>query len=338
MSNTIASLGEFALIRELFLPLQWGPQPGEFDCHIGDDAAVLTIPRTQQLLTTVDTMVEGIHFGSDIDPALLARKALRVNLSDMAAMGGVPHWYLLSLALPATTPLAWARQFADGLAEDSRHYHLSLVGGDTVASQTGSITITVTLLGLAGQQRAILRSTGQVGDRLLVSGTIGDSALGLACRLGQIAPPHDPTDLDYLTRRHDLPEPRLELSQMLQDSALLHAAIDLSDGLIADLGHLCRQSQLGAQLHVDHIPLSSAARRLYQRDGAALEPLLFGGGEDYELLLSASPGALELIQQAAQRCQVAVCEIGTLVRDSGITFCRAGQVIEPLSHTGWTHF
>ncbi|MBF0123809.1 MAG: thiamine-phosphate kinase [Magnetococcales bacterium] len=338
MHDTIASLGEFGLIRELFLPLQFGEGLGEFDCGIGDDAAVLTIPRTQQLLTTVDTLVEGIHFGSDADPFLLGQKALRVNLADIAAMGGVPHWYLLSLALPASTPLFWARRLAEGLAEDGQRYRLSLVGGDTVASRSGSITITITLFGLVGQQRAVLRSTAQLGDRLLVSGSIGDSALGLACRLGRIVSPQQQDDIDYLTRRHDLPEPRLELAQMLQDSSLLHAAIDISDGLIADLGHLCNQSRLGAQLHVDHIPLSAAAKRLYERDGSALEPLLWSGGEDYELLLSVSPGALEMVGHAAQRCQVTVTDIGVVVQDPGIAYYRAGQPMAPLSHTGWTHF
>jgi thiamine-monophosphate kinase len=336
--------GEFGLIGRLFAPLYRRELHSEFDVGIGDDAAVMTVPRTQQLLTTVDTLVEGIHFASTADPFVLGQKAVRVNVSDIVAMGGVPHWYLLSIAMPVSTPLGWAEAFARGLSHAAQEYQLSLIGGDTVAS-TGGITITVTLLGLVGQQRAVLRSTAKAGDRIFISGTPGDAALGLALRTGALEPRGlSPEAQAYLKGRHDLPEPRLMVGRMLQDAALAHAAIDISDGLIADLGHVCTGSGLGAVLQLDHVPLSPAATALRQHYGEALDVWLLTGGEDYELLFTVPEIAVGQVLGIAERCQVPLTDIGVMVAgDPVVTLMRGEQSVplkasELFARTGWSHF
>ncbi len=331
--ETIASLGEFKLIQELFAPLQTPEFPGVV-LGIGDDAAVLTIPRTQQLITTVDTLVEGVHFDPLADPFLLGQKALLVNLSDIAAMGGKPYWYLLSLSLPDATPLAWVREFARGLQVAGDRFKVTVVGGNTTGSKGGR-TIGVTLFGLVSQHRALTRSGSVVGDRILVTGTIGDAALGLALRQGRLTVA-DGADRDYLNHRLDLPEPRVNFGVALADAAVVHGVIDLSDGLVADLGHLCAASGVGAHLQAEKLPLSLAAKRQLEQDPALLS-LLLGGGEDYELLCTVPEGALELLLALAKDEGVTLTEIGVLTQSQEIQVTLADQPLV-LGPGGWSHF
>jgi thiamine-monophosphate kinase len=334
--KTLASLGEFGLIEKLLAPLRPEGTSGVV-VGIGDDAAVINVPRTQQLLATTDTLVEGIHFTSDLDPYLLGQKTLRVNLSDIAAMGGLPRWALLSLSVPASTRVEWMEEFTRGLGEAAERFQVALVGGDTVASK-GCITITLTLLGVVGQHRSALRSDAQAGDRLFVTGTVGDAALGLAHRQGRLKV-NDADDLALLEKRHNLPEPRMDLAYALRDAAIARGAIDISDGLLADLGHMCRASGVGARIDFDHIPLSDPARRLLERHRADVQNLILTGGEDYELLFTVPPAALEQLRHLAQETHTPVREIGEMTTNADqIEIFSAGQPIKPPLRQGWTHF
>ncbi|MBF0184394.1 MAG: thiamine-phosphate kinase [Magnetococcales bacterium] len=333
---TIATLGEFALIERFFAPTA-ATLPTGVVLGVGDDAAVLSIPRTQQLVVTTDTLVEGVHFLPDADPLLLGQKALRVNLSDMAAMAAQPHWYLLSLALPKETPLTWLEGVVNGLRQAAVRPggEVALIGGNTTAAPLGARSITITMLGLLGKDRAVTRGGAQVGDRIWLSGTIGDAALGLAAARGEL------TDLDeadrlYLTGRQQLPDPPLELARALQDSAYSRAAIDVSDGLLADLGHICRASKVGARLDLHKIPLSEAARRQVAGQGDALWPALLAGGEDYELLFTAAPSVQSQIEQLATQFGVRLSEIGEVVAGSGVEVSRDGVTL-PMAQQGWDH-
>ncbi|MBF0627731.1 MAG: thiamine-phosphate kinase [Magnetococcales bacterium] len=332
-TRTLAEIGEFPMIQAFFAPLQVASAAGVVT-GIGDDAAVLAVPRTQHLLATVDAMVEGVHFASDADPFLLGQKALRVNLSDIAAMGGQPAWYLLSLALPGATPEAWLAEFVRGLGVAGEAFGVRIAGGNTTAAPAGR-SIHVTMFGLVSQARALTRAGALVGDRILVSGTIGDAALGLAVRQGRLVV-EDEADRVFLASRFDLPEPRVGLGVAVSDAAAVHALIDVSDGLVADLGHLCQASGVGAQVDVAKIPLSEAARRLLAQD-AGLLPLLLTGGEDYELICTAAEGALEMLHTLARQAGVALTEIGVITEAPGVVMLADGQPVR-LEQGGWRHF
>ena len=332
--KTVASVGEFELIKSCFAPLYEKPVKG-VTVGIGDDGAVLAVPRTQELVVSTDTLVEGIHFSSDDDPFLLARKALRVNLSDLAAMGAYPRWYLLSLSLPPTTPLRWVTEFSRGLKEDGERFDVVLTGGDTTGSK-GCLGITITVMGHLGTDRAILRSGAQVGDRIFVTGTLGDAALGLAYHLGHLKVA-DPEDAIHLLGRLQLPEPRIDFAMGLVDSALAHSAIDLSDGLAADLKHLCTASKVGAEVAVEKVPLSHAVSRQLDAQGPKLLSQIIAGGEDYELLFTVSPGILGAVANMADKVGVAITEIGTITKGDKVNINQNGSPMR-LGSSGWTHF
>ncbi|HYZ32288.1 MAG TPA: thiamine-phosphate kinase, partial [Crenalkalicoccus sp.] len=237
---------EFALIARHFRPLA-----GPAALDLGDDAALLDAPSGRQIVMTVDTMVAGVHFLLDDPPETIGRKLLRVNLSDLAAMGAAPLGYLMTTALPRGTPEAWLAAFAAGLAEDQRGFGIQLLGGDTVATP-GPVTLSLTALGTVAPGAALRRKGAVPGDTLWVSGTIGDGALGLRALRGEVADPEG-----ALARRYRLPEPRLGLGAGL--AGLAHAAMDVSDGLLQDLGHLCRAGGCAAELEAASVPLSPSA-------------------------------------------------------------------------------
>ncbi len=335
--ETIAALGEFGLIERFIAPAAVGAGAG-VALGIGDDAAVLNIPRTQQLVVTTDTLVEGIHFFADADPLQLGQKALRVNLSDLAAMAAQPHWYLLSLSLPKETPIAWVEGLMGGLRQAAQLVggEVALVGGNITAAPVGARSITITMFGLVGKDRAVTRSGAQVGDQVWVTGSLGDAALGLALARGELGGV-DAADDDYLRGRQALPNPPLAFARALQDSAYSRAAIDLSDGLLADLGHLCRASQVAVRVEVTQLPLSAAATRLLSQEGEPLWQRLLAGGEDYELLFTAAPSVKGQIEQLAAEHGVQVSAIGEVVAGSGVAVNRDGAPLLLTSH-GWEHF
>jgi thiamine-monophosphate kinase len=210
-----------------------------------------------------------------------------------------------------------------------------LIGGNTTAAPLGARSITITLFGLVGKDRAVTRSGAQVGDHLWLTGTIGDAALGLALARGELGGVNAEDNL-YLRGRQALPHPPLAFARALQDSAYSRAAIDVSDGLLADLGHLCRASQVAAQVEVAQLPLSAAAARLLAQEGESLWQRLLAGGEDYALLFTAAPSVKGHIEQLAAECGVQISQIGEVVAGSGVTVRREGEELT-LAGTGWDH-
>ncbi|NIG62795.1 MAG: thiamine-phosphate kinase [Serratia symbiotica] len=296
---------------------------------IGDDCALLTVAEKQLLAVSTDTLVAGIHFLPDIDPADLGRKALAVNLSDLAAMGADPAWLSLALTLPKVDE-AWLKAFSDSLFEQLDYYGMQLIGGDTTR---GPLSMTLNIKGLIPAGQALTRSGARIGDWIYVTGTLGDSAAGLAIiqeRL-QVA---DAQDRDYLIGRHLWPQPRVLYGQALRD--LASSAIDISDGLIDDLRHVLKASECGARINLDKLPLSQMLRR--QAD--AEQALYWGltGGEDYELCFTVpeiNRGTLELALSylgADYTCIGQICPLS-----EGIKFYRHDQVVE-LAWKGYDHF
>ena len=270
------ALSEFAFIAERLRPLAAGT-PGALG--LADDAALLDPPAGAELVLTKDAMVAGVHFLPDDPPGDVAKKLLRVNLSDLAAMGAAPLGYLLALIRPKATAEDWLADFCRGLAEDQARFGIGLLGGDTV-STPGPLALSLTALGHVPRGTALRRCGARPGDDVWVSGTLGDAALGLKVLQGELAVADEVRA--PLVERYRLPQPRLALGEALR--GLASAALDVSDGLLADLGHILETSKLGAEIRAAALPLSPAARTLPGAPDAAL-----AGGDDYELLFTAAP-------------------------------------------------
>lgn len=317
---------EFQIIADYFAPLASGAA-GAFG--LGDDAASYVPTPGKELVLTVDAIVEGVHFLATDPAADVARKLLRVNLSDLAAKGATPRGYLLTTAWTAATPVEWIAGFARGLAEDQSVFGLSLWGGDTVATP-GPLSFTLTAIGEVEQGKMIRRSGGEIGDDLWVTGTIGDGALGLLVALGKM--PASPE----LLIRYRVPQPRVAFGPKLV--GLAHASLDVSDGLMADLGHLCQQSGTGARIDVASLPLSAAARMCLKNAPDLIETIMTGG-DDYELLFSAAPDAVSAIDSVANQSGVQATRIGKLVSaGEGVNaFDTRGSALS-FKRTGFRHF
>lgn len=307
---------EFSLIARHFRPLAG---PGALD--LLDDAALLTPPPGRQLVLTADTMVSGVHFLPTDLPDLIGRKLLRVNLSDLAAMAATPLAYLMTVSAPHDTPDAWFAGFAAGLARDQREFNITLLGGDTTHTP-GPLTLSLTCIGHVAPGQAVHRHGAQPGDEIWVTGTIGDAALGLQALRGGIPDPGG-----FLADRYHLPQPRLGVLT----PALVHAAMDISDGLVQDLGHLARAAGLAAELTLAAIPLSAAARA----QGPAWLETCLTGGDDYELLMAIPPG-----QAAALQANTAVPlhRIGHFKPGQGVSVLGVNGEPLVLTQTGWSHF
>ncbi len=275
-------MDEFDLIAELFAPLAEGEAGAR---GLADDAAVLDPTPGRALVIAADALVEGVHFLADDAPDLVARKLLRVNLSDMAAMGAEARGYLLTVQIPRDRDDAWLRAFAAGLAADQREFAVTLLGGDTV-STPGPFAASITMLGEAPPGAALGRDGAAAGEAVYVSGTLGDAALGLDSlkgRLDDLAP----EDRAALIERYRLPRPRLALGCALR--GLASAAIDISDGLVADLGHIADRSGVAIEIDARLLPLSpAAARAIAAEPGRRVRAL--AGGDDYELAFTSAAG------------------------------------------------
>jgi thiamine-monophosphate kinase len=320
---------EFGLIARHFRALAG---PGALD--LLDDAALLDPPPGRQLVLAADAMVAGVHFLPADPPETVGRKLLRVNLSDLAAMGAAPLGYLMTTAFPRGTDDAWIAAFARGLEADQREFGLAVLGGDTV-STPGPMALSLTILGTVAPGRALRRRGARPGDEVWVSGTIGDGALGLRVLQGRL--PADPEG--HLARRYRLPEPRLALGAALADGGVARAAMDVSDGLVQDLGHLCRAAGCGADIEAARVPLSDAARAAVAADPGALLPLALTGGDDYELVFAAPPGGEVAVRAAAATAGVPVACIGRFV-EGPAAVCVTGPDGVPLAlpEQGWSHF
>jgi thiamine-monophosphate kinase len=327
--------GEFELIRRFFAPLARA-QPGALG--LIDDAALLEPTAGCELVITTDCVVAGVHFPEDEAAGLIARRLLRVNLSDLAAMGARPVGYLLDAAFPDSIDEDWLAVFASGLAADQKSYGISLLGGDTVATP-GPLTLSVTALGEVRSGGALRRDAAKSGDRVFVSGTIGDGVLGLRVVKGGLAglsAPHR----DFLADRFHLPQPRVALGMALvgdERPVPAHAALDVSDGLVADLGHICNASGVAAVIEAVAVPLSDAARAALSDDPALLTTILTGG-DDYELVFTAPSEAAATLAELSRSLDLPITEIGRIEGGAGVRVIDADGRDLALPDGGYHHF
>jgi thiamine-monophosphate kinase len=331
MEDTTES-AEDRLIARYFRPL--ATHPGALGLR--DDAAMLTPPAGCDLVLTTDGVIAGVHFFPDDASHDVARKALRINLSDLAAKGAQPLGFLLSLALPIETDGMWIAKFAEGLGQDAARYDCPLLGGDTDHTP-GPISVSIAAIGAVPSGRMVRRSTANVGDCVVVTGTVGDAALGVKLRRDRnLANSWRLTEAmaAHLEQRYLLPQPRTALA-----AAVLHhatAAIDLSDGIAGDLAKLCRASSVAAEVDVSRVPLSDAAHAAVAAAPAMIETVLTGG-DDYEIALTIAPEKLVAFRAAAQAAGVAVTEIGRVLAGEGARFMRGGKALA-FARPSYSHF
>jgi len=303
-----SSFDEFELIERYFAPLSSG-EPGAFG--LTDDAAELTIAAGKRAVVTTDAIVAGVHFPVSEEPGMIASRLVRVNLSDLAAKGATPRAYTLAMALPETTTEDWIAGFAQGLADEQRNFGITLLGGDTTRSR-GELMLSLTMIGEVSEGAMILRSGAKTGDDVYVSATIGDAMLGLAITETRISVSDDKVREFFITRFRR-PEPRVDIGQGL--IGLASAAADISDGLVADLNHICRASGVSAEIEIALIPLSAAARAVVT-DDQPLHVSLLTGGDDYELIFTAPANVSGQLEGLAARCGVGLTRIGRITGNS----------------------
>ncbi len=292
---------------------------------IGDDAAVIDVAGPDYLLATVDMLVERVHFLADAPPRILGRRALAINISDIAAMGGSPRVALVSLALPASTPEEWVVDLYSGIAEEAGTFGCSVAGGN-LSRIDGPRCVDLTVLGGVPREELLTRSGARPGDILGVTGVLGTEAARRALTGAR-------TDVDL-----PVPVPRVTAGRALAETRRVHAMMDISDGLSGDLRHLARASDVGAILYANRIPVSIAARRAGQFLGIDPLSLALGGGEDYELLIAAPEEDWEMLEASVGE-KTSLYQVGTvLAAGEGIVLEQPGGTREPLDATGWSHF
>ncbi|WP_456376525.1 thiamine-phosphate kinase [Thiolapillus sp.] len=310
-------MAEFALIQQYFAGLS--APGGDVLLGVGDDCALLQPPPGRQLAMTMDTLIAGRHFLADVDPVSLGHKSLAVNLSDLAAMGAEPAWALLSISLPKIDH-HWLQGFVRGFKTLAERFGVRLVGGDTCQ---GALSITVQLTGLVEADRAMLRSSAKPGDLVYVTGTLGDAALALQLlRAGK-----DPGEL---RERLEKPQPRITEGRALA-AAGVRSCIDLSDGLVADLGHICQRSGCAARIHVERLPVSSRVRSHVQESGDLAS--VVAGGDDYELCFTL-PASMQSLWESLPF--ETTC-IGEIVPGKGVELLQEDGSSLPLP-PAWEHF
>lgn len=314
---------EFELIRRYFQS-QTYHRP-DVIVPIGDDCAILAPPPHQQLAISLDTLVSGVHFFSDMPAYDLGYKALSVNLSDLAAMGAEPAWFTLALTLPAIEE-TWLQAFSRGLFDLAARYQLALVGGDTTH---GPCSITIQVQGFVPPEQALKRQGAQPGDDIYITGSLGDAGFGLNLLKTQQEAPNK----DYFLSRLYRPTPRIEVGQALRQIA--SAAIDISDGLAADLFHILESSGVGATIFLDNLPLSTALRAT--QDEKIMDYALCAG-EDYELCFTAPPEKKPLLKQALNNITCPIAHIGVITQTTGLKIVDGSGNIKSLTRRGYDHF
>jgi thiamine-monophosphate kinase len=332
MQEDSSESAEDRLIARYFRPL--AKHPGAYG--LVDDAAVITPPAGCDVVLTTDGVIAGVHYFPDDRPENIGRKALRMNLSDLAAKGATPLGFLLSLALPAGIDEAWVAAFAAGLGEDAERYGCPLLGGDTDHTP-GPTSVSISAFGAVPHGKMVQRSTAKVGDVIVVTGTIGDAALGVLLRQDETLARRwrlSEAMSAHLRQRYLLPEPRNALAAAVLQHA--SAAMDVSDGLVGDLAKLCRASGVAAEIDVARVPLSDAVRAAVAAEPTALETA-FTGGDDYEIVLTLAAEKLAAFRAAAQAAGVAVTEIGRVVAGEGARFIRDDKVLA-FERPSYSHF
>jgi thiamine-monophosphate kinase len=320
------SLGEFELIRRFFT--QAGPRRADVSLGIGDDAALVRVPEGTELVVAVDTIVSGVHFPEATSPADIGYRALAVNLSDIAAMGATPAWATLALTLP-TVDETWLAAFCEGFFGLARRHDVMLIGGDTTS---GPLSVTVQIMGHVPNGTALRRSGARVGDLIFVSGHIGDAAAGLALVRNRTKAASESSG-ERLRERFFRPEPRVALGQALRSVA--SAAIDISDGVGADLTHILEASNVGARLDLDRLPISKELGATFGAEQA--QELALAGGDDYELCFTAHPDREALLARIAAGVGCELTRVGAIEKRPGLRLFRAG-VETRIAARGYDHF
>jgi len=318
---------EFDLIRHYFTHATHRTALG-----VGDDAALIRADKSQLLAVAADMLVAGRHFFKNADPESIGHKALAVNLSDMAAMGATPRWVTMGIALPKADA-RWVAGFSRGFMALARKHGVDLIGGDTTR---GPLNICVQVIGEVPARQALRRDGAKAGDDIWVSGTLGDAALAVAAKTKRIK--LKPAELKQAEQRLDRPVPRVALGLALRGVA--RSAIDVSDGLVADLGHICERSRVAAVLAFERLPVSALLRRYLQSPVA--QSALLAGGDDYELSFTAAPAKRAAVERAALRASVRVTRIGRVIRApagaySVVVVDRDGLPLS-LQQKGFDHF
>jgi thiamine-monophosphate kinase len=319
-------MSEFSLIEKFFR--QPAHKNEAVRVGIGDDAAVLAFPEDQQLVVCVDTLVQGTHFLPNTPPEALGHQALAVNLSDMAAMGATPCWFTLALTMPEEND-TWLAAFSQGLLTLADVYKMSLIGGDTTQ---GPLAITVQVLGIVPPGLAILRSGAKTGDKIYVTGHLGDAALGLAMLENRVTIAAD--QRAYLQQRYQRPDARVEVGEQLRDLAT--SAIDISDGLAADLSHILTESRAAAIIYAKDLPLSAELKNSVPISQALM--LALTGGGDYELCFTVPATRHVEVEQIIKTCQVPCTCIGEITASGGLQIIGLDEKPLHLNKLGWEHF
>jgi thiamine-monophosphate kinase len=325
---------EERLIARHFRPL--ANHPGALG--LVDDAAAIAVPAGHDLVLTADGVIAGVHFFPDDPPETVARKALRINLSDLAAKGAKPLGFLLSIALTRELADDWLKRFTRGLGADAKKFGCPLLGGDTDRTP-GLVSVNIAAFGAVPRGKMLRRDRARAGDRIVVTGTIGDAALGVIVRGDLDAARRwglDHAMRDHLLRRYLVPQPRNALAQALRRAA--NGAMDVSDGLVGDLAKMCRAARLDAQVEIARVPLSRATRTALAADPALIERILTGG-DDYELLASVPARKIEALRKAARAAGVTVTEVGGFVAGSGkARFVDAQGRAQKFARPAYSHF
>ena len=321
----MSALSEFSLIQRYFELLT--NQRDDVLLGVGDDCALLRCPPDQVMAVSIDTLVENIHFFADVDPESLGHKSLAVGLSDLAAMGAQPAWFTLAITLPDIDEI-WLNAFSQGLAKLAKQHNIQLVGGDTTR---GPLTISIQVHGFVNAEKALRRSGAKLGDIIYVTGTLGDAGAALKLKLVQWTDARlTREDKYYLAQRLQQPTPRLDIGQGLVGIA--SSSIDISDGLLADLGHILEKSGVGARLDLSRLPLSSALAKI---DRKVAKNFALQSGDDYELCFTVSPDFVSEIEDIFQgKCT----RIGMITDDEGIYSIDTNDSLVALKGNGYDHF
>lgn len=317
-------MSEFDLINRFFKPE--AVHRNDVKLGIGDDCAILDVPRGKQLCVSTDTLISGVHFPETTSAHDIGHKALAVNLSDLAAMGAEPAWVSLALTLPEHNPV-WLQDFIDGFNGLATQYNVSLIGGDTTR---GHLTITVQVFGLIEEGQAMRRDRAQANQLIYVTGTLGDAGLGLKQIMGQI----NNSSLNYCIQRLNRPIPRIDIARKLIQFS--DCAIDISDGLMADLGHILERSQCGAELQLQNIPLSDEVRHYYGKQIDWTQ--ILSAGDDYELCFTCDKNNAAPLQTLARDQGIDITCIGRITTGSGIICVDDNGGILDIKNTGYNHF
>jgi thiamine-monophosphate kinase len=294
---------------------------------VGDDCALVDVSNGMDLAVSTDTMVSGTHFFPDVNPENLGHKALAVNLSDIAAMGAMPYWAMLALTVPNVNH-DWLAAFAKGFFDLAQEYNVSLIGGDTTR---GPLTLTVTIMGEVPAGAALRRGGAKAGNDVWVSGNVGDAALAVAHRYGKLV--LDAADYHEAVMRLYEPSPRVTLGQALR--GLATAAIDISDGLLADLTHICRLSGVGATVDLASVPVSSIGAKHINSDEG--RNAILAGGDDYELCFTAHPNSRDSIEDLTDILGIPITRIGQIKRGKGVSLLHDGKPVK-IDGSGYDHF